>query len=149
MQKKAKSRLKSALTNDDKSALISSPAAPRAKKNGQKRWAHLSTFAIGIFFGVLLFFLIFFVSPSSIKNWLIPNSYLPFFFLLVGTEFFLLSFIFLNSFLGAWWTIMLTCIIFLRIQQVVFGPFLSVFFFIWFLVGLFLTWRMLKKPSQN
>lgn len=144
MQKKAKSRLKSTFANDDTPVIISPTVAPRIKKN-QKRLAHLNTFVIGILFGALLLSLIFFVPPSSVKNWLIPNSYLPFFLLLIGTGFFLFSFIFLNSFLGIWWTAMLIGLIFLKIQQVTFGSSLIIFFLAWFFVGLFLTWKTLKN----
>lgn len=110
---------------------------PKAKVTAMTRLKHLPTLVLGIIFGLSLLALIIFVAPDSVKNWLIPNSYLPFFVCLFGTNFFIFSFVFLDSAIGMWWTLLVCSFAFLKLQQVIFTWPMVVVFLLGAALGLF------------
>ncbi|GEM_PF-5309680 len=67
------------------------------------------------------------VYPSQIQNFLFTNSYLPFFVLLFIANFFLITFLSLNSRLGFLGAFSLNCLFYLKINQIKFD-FLSLSF---------------------
>lgn len=155
--KKAKSRLKvtHSLENSTNTSFGTlslgevSTKKPRASKVGfnlGERTKHLPTLIIGLFFTVILLGIIFFVSPTQVKNFILPNSYLPFFITLFLSSFFLLSWLLLDSLIGMWWSIWLTILVFLRVQQIVFGWPELIFFTLGFALGVLIQiWRRQMK----
>jgi hypothetical protein len=68
------------------------------------------------------------VSPDSIANYLLPNTYLPLLVTFFLANFFLFTYIFLNKNFGLLISLFLTTLMFMRLQQVVFE--------IWWLLAL-------------
>ena len=68
----------------------------------------------------------FYVSPNSIINFLLPNSYFPFFFLLFLTSFFFLKFILNNERLAFCIVFNLLIILFFHVQNLHFNYFLMI-----------------------
>ena len=60
-----------------------------------------------LFFG-LLTYMVLRVDPESIKNFLIPNIYLPFLIVLMGFLFFLFSVLLLSAQKAVWWAVGIT-----------------------------------------
>jgi len=151
--KKAKSRLKidHNLENSNHSVLsILPPSEVSAKKSRVtksridlgERAKHLPTLIIGLFFAAILLGLILLIPPAQVKNFILPNSYLPFFLTLFLSSFFLLSWFLLDSLIGVWWSLWLTTLVFLRVQQIVFGWPELIFFALGFALGVLVQiWR--------
>ncbi|MCL4208645.1 hypothetical protein KJZ63_03375 [Patescibacteria group bacterium] len=133
--KKAKSRLKI-----DHNLENSSHSASRIDLG--ERAKHLPTLIIGLFFAVVLLGLILLIPPAQVKNFILPNSYFPFFITLFLSSFFLLSWFLLDSLIGVWWSLWLTTLVFLRVQQIIFGWPELVFFALGFALGVMVQiWR--------
>jgi hypothetical protein len=127
---KAKSRLKldppstpEPLRIEDKPAITHS-----WKKNhtaGQKEilWKylhHLKTFILSLPFYAVCFYILQNISPSQVKNTLIPNLYLPFQLCLFLGNLFFFSFLFLNTRRGFMLTLLIQIFVFLKLQSVLF-----------------------------
>jgi len=88
---------------------------------------HLPTLILGIFFYIILFFIFNNFDPDLLKNIILPNSYLAVLLIFFIANFFLFSFIFLNSIRGFIYSLFILLIIFFKIQNVVFdGILLSI-----------------------
>lgn len=154
--KKAKSRLKTVQSLENSTNTLSTlplgevpikrQRVVGANFNFGERTKHLPTLIIGLFFAMLLLGVVFFVSPTQVKNFILPNSYLPFFITFFLSSFFLLSWFLLDSLIGVWWSIWLTILVFLRVQQIVFGWPELIFFALGFALGVLIQiWRRQMK----
>lgn len=74
------------------------------------------TMAMLCYFGLWL--LIKFIYPSSIQNWIFPNSYLPFHLLFGLGNFFLFSFISRRKIWGFMVSVLIGWLVFLKLQQI-------------------------------
>ncbi|MFZ5437943.1 MAG: hypothetical protein ACOZAK_02730 [Patescibacteria group bacterium] len=74
------------------------------------------TMAMLCYFGLWL--LIKFIHPTVIQNWIFPNSYLPFHFLLGLGNFFLFSFLGRRKIWGFFSSVLLGWLAFLQLQQI-------------------------------
>ncbi|NCN87540.1 MAG: hypothetical protein GW941_01445 [Candidatus Pacebacteria bacterium] len=84
--------------------------------------SHLpALFMAGLFYIILLMVMVN-INPDLIKDFILPSTYLPVLALIFLANFFLLSFIFLNSKRGLFYTTLLTIITFLKFQKVIFEP---------------------------
>lgn len=142
---KARSRLARLATNSTQSAegVSTQPlmiASHPRKKTGRGQF--LKTLILGLLLALGLVWLMLKFSPDQVKNWLIPNAYLPFFVCLFGTNFFLFSFLFLDSAIGMWWSILVCSFVFLRLQQVIFSWPLVLIFLAGAMLGLVLKYRL-------
>ncbi len=116
------------------------------KKQGKfdNHLKHLPTLFIGLFFVFLLLAVTIIFSPEQLKNFILPNSYLPFFVCFFMASFFLLSWVLLDSMISMWWAILLTVFVFLRIQQVSMGWLELILLTLGFAIGaLVQMWRKL------
>lgn len=99
------------------------PPAPEGRSHPalqSKHRRHLPALMMAmVMLGLLVAMTIFF-SPDQVRNWLVPNAYLPFFGLLFLFSFFLASFIFLNSKIGLVAAILICSLVFFRIQHLTF-----------------------------
>lgn len=112
------------------------------KKVLGNRSKHFPTLVIGIFFTFLLIVLVTIFSPDQLKNFVLPNSFLPFFACFLLASFFLLSWLLLDSVIGMWWAIWLTSFVFLRVQQVAIGWPELIFFALGCIIGVLAQmWR--------
>lgn len=132
---KGKSRLKQHpidTTSKVASELPRESNRSRKKENFNKLVKYLKhspTLILGIVFYFIIFFIFKNFSPDIFKNVLIPNSYLPILFLLFMANFFLFSFIFLNSIRGFIYSLFFLLIVFFKMQNVVFeGVLISILF---------------------
>ena len=77
--------------------------------------------ALGTYF--LLYLLIRKIYPTQIQNFVIKNSYFPFFALLFVANFFFFTFLFLNQKIGLLLALFINLILYFRLNQFVFnGP---------------------------
>jgi hypothetical protein len=83
----------------------------------RKRRNFFPTLILIIFFWTFFVFLVFFVDPQMIKNFLIPNSYLIFFISLFFALFFTLAVIFANSKRGLIISLAIIFFLALRLHQ--------------------------------
>jgi len=92
----------------------------------KKYFNHLPTLFVGLILGGLTFYFLNHFSPNSVQHLLLPNTYLPFLILIFFSSLFLLSFIFLNKTVGYILSIIITAYLFLKLQQVIFEPWLLI-----------------------
>ncbi|MEA2056148.1 MAG: hypothetical protein U9O78_00305 [Patescibacteria group bacterium] len=95
---------------------------------------HLPCLFLAIVFNGLLYYLVTHVNPSQIKNFLLPNTYLPFLLILFFASWFSISFLMLNSRRGLVITLLLVWIVFLKLQKVIFTQQLIIFSLLPFIV---------------
>lgn len=100
-------------------------SSPRHKKSSRSiSWItyfkHLPTLVLSLIFYGILFIILTRVDPDTIKNVIAPGFYLPFLLILFLANLFLFSFLFLNSKRGLFYSLLLTTIVFLKMQSVVF-----------------------------
>lgn len=84
--------------------------------------SHLPALFMAGFFYLILVLVMVNIDPQLIKNLILPSTYLPVLLLVFLANFFLLSFIFLNSKRGLFYTTIVTIITFLKFQKVIFEP---------------------------
>lgn len=75
---------------------------------------------------VLLILLMFYTSPSDIANIILPNSYLPFLFLIFFSSFFLLKFVFIKQRLVFCIAFNLVILLFIYLQNLNFNYYLLI-----------------------
>lgn len=138
MEKKARSRLKTLPA--EKEPVDFMPKGERktnqkSLKYVKKYFQHISTFIVATFIYFLLLVFVNLVDPNQVEDFLLANSYLPFLILLSIANFFLFSFIFLNSKRGLFYSGLISALVFLNFQSVVLTmP--TIFFFI-FVIAVF------------
>jgi hypothetical protein len=145
---KAKSRLNYTNIESTKQVEVASSVdviKSRKKQNLLLRYfKHLPTFALALFFYFLLFLIFNNFDPPLFKDIILENSYLPILILFFVANFFLFSFIFLNSVKGFIYSFYFLLIIFLKMQSVVFD-FLLISSFVSFLVIFEVILKFLSK----
>jgi len=111
---RARSRLKKSFDSNH-------PTKPKGSLL-KKYWCHRSTLLVSLpFYGGVLFYL-HFIYPEQIRNFLFPNSYLPLHFYLFVGNFFFFSFLLLSSRRGLVLSLMVTTLLFLKLQTVLSWP---------------------------
>ncbi len=119
---KASSRIKRKLTKN----------ADKNKNNSiilnalKHYFEHLPTLGMAIVLCIATIFFLKEVPPNSVRHFLLPNTYLPFLFLIFLSSLFLLSFVFLNRRVGFLLSLTITTYIFLKVQQVIMEPWLLI-----------------------
>lgn len=93
------------------------------KKTISSKWIKdsiqlLPTLVIAILGYMTLWGVMQYVYPETFQNWIFPNSYLPFHFLLGISNFFLFSFLTHRKFWGFFLTVFVGWIIFLKLQNI-------------------------------
>lgn len=78
---------------------------------------HIPTLVLALLSYAAVGYLVFNIHPGSIQNWLFPNSYLPFHLLWFTANFFLFSFLLLNSRRGYLVAFFLAIVGFLTLQS--------------------------------
>jgi len=154
---KAKSRLKqlnlenNTITDDIKTDFPVGDFPDRKKSSSASlvmHLKHLPTLILSLFFYFLLFIVFVNFDPSSLKNIVLQNSYFPVLVLFFFSNFFLFSFIFLNSFKGFIYSLYFLLIFFLKIQHVVFD-FILIISLIGFMLIFELSWKLGIKLFKN
>lgn len=134
---KAKSRLQKK---------VSSRASSRTKKLPFGRYRHyLPLLVISLPFYAGVYYLFTHVYPKQIKNFLIPNTYLPLQLLLWGGNFFLLSYLLLDTRLGFFISLLISVYIFLKLQQIT--NFIPVFLLFGLILLIFEVLFRLKRQT--
>lgn len=129
---KARSRLKHIQSDKKEATSTSSESAESPKKAFlqhhqsdsllKKYLKHLPILFLGLIFFSGVFLLITKVYPEQIRHILLPNSYLPLLAPLFFANFFLLSFLLLNTRRGFFLSSIATILLFLKLQNVIFTP---------------------------
>ncbi len=124
--RKARSRLSQQQKSEKK---IQRTSFKKSKKtqptfNLKNYFAHLPTLIIGLFFSFVTFLILRHVEPNSIKNLILPNTYLPFLLSLFFALSFTSSFILLNTRRGFLLSGAIILYFFLKLQQVIIPPIL-------------------------
>ena len=83
-------------------------------------------FFLGLLILALLILLMFYSSPSDIANIILPNTYLPFLFLIFFTSFFLLKFVFIKQRLAFCIAFNLVILLFIYLQNLNFNYYLFI-----------------------
>lgn len=124
---KAKSRLKQNNFDTPSKIELELPREFVNSRNSEKRdnlvkyLQHLPALILSFLFYLIIFFIFKNFSPELFKNIILENSYLPVLILLFLANFFLFSFIFLNSIKGFVYSFYLLLIVFFKIQDVIFN----------------------------
>lgn len=123
---KAKSRLSSHQEHKLKLHL------PKGFDPLMKYWHHLPTLIIGLVFLLPLLGIINWIQPSTVQNWLFPNSYLPFTVLFFLSSFFLSSFVLLHTRRGFFIALVTSALLLLKLQNfqlglIIVGVIVSIF----------------------
>lgn len=96
----------------------------------KKYFVHLPTLLMGILFYSGVFLLVNNVYPQKIKDFLIPNLYLPLQLLLFLGNFFFLSYLWLNSRRGLLISLLINCWLFFKLLKVSNYQFILIIFFL-------------------
>lgn len=115
---KARSRLGSLLTKQSFPPLL------------KKYLTHLPTLILALIGWWSVYYILVAIHPSSIRNLIIPNSYLPLLMAFELANFFTWSFVFLNSRRGLIISLYPATLLFLKLQQVILEPTLLVIFLV-------------------
>lgn len=150
MSEKARSRLN---IEAKKTKLNRSLLTPKIEINTflnffKKYFQHVQTLLLSLPGIVLTFFILTSVYPDDIKNFLIPQSYLPLLISFFAGSFFLLSFIFLNTRRGLWLSVYLTLLLFFKLQMVTYD-FFSIGIPLMFFGILELSWMLFLKNNTK
>jgi len=113
---------------------------PKPKRRRRKNF--LLTFILIVIFWAIFSFIIFFIEPEQVKNFIIPGAYLPFFVNLFLALFFTLSIIFNNTSRGFLVSIGIILFLILRLHDL--GNLLNVFL----IVGLILALEFLFTSKK-
>lgn len=137
---KARSRLASALSlHTKRESEVAHPVMDHVQHDPtksstilKKYLKHLPLLVFALPFYIGVYYVLTTVPPTSIKNWLVPSTYLPFQFVLFGGNFFGLSFVLLNTRRGLLLTLLLQTLLFLKLQQVLITPSLVLIILVFF-----------------
>ena len=87
-----------------------------------KKYLHyIFSLFIALFLYFFLYLLLNKVYPSQIQNFILKNSYLPFFLLMLAANFFLFTFIFLNKKIGFIIAFAINLILYFKISHIYFN----------------------------
>jgi hypothetical protein len=114
---RAKSRLHSSDITHERAA-----SATHHKKIFFAHAKHLPAFFLSLPFYGAAFYIFTRIQPNLIRHWLIPNSYLPLLVVMLIANTFLFGFLFLNTRRGLVVSLLLTVLLFLKLQLVIFTP---------------------------
>jgi hypothetical protein len=121
---KAKSRLTTITQDKPVHPVIDSVAVKTKRKKEKfflaKHFNHLPALFMAFFFYVILGIVVVNIDPSLVKDLILPSTYLPVLILVFVANFFLLSFLLLNSKRGLFYSSLITLITFLKFQNVIF-----------------------------
>jgi len=123
---KARSRLTTSVETQPVQSIVEPIQIKKKKKTSvyflKNYLSHLPALFMAVFFYVILVLTMLNINPELIKDFILPSTYLPVLVLVFLANFFLFSFIFLNSRRGLFYTSILAIIIFLKFQKVIFDP---------------------------
>lgn len=84
-------------------------------RQNKKRYGWLILFTLINWAAIV--FVVVMVDPETMKDFIVPGSYLPMVLLVSGGIFWLLSILFMSAVRALWWTIGITLYLFLRVLQ--------------------------------
>jgi hypothetical protein len=123
---KARSRLTTRVETQPVQSIVEPIQIKKKKKQTvyflKNYLSHLPALFMAVFFYIILVLTMVNINPDLIKDFILPSTYLPVLVVVFLANFFLLSFIFLNSKRGLFYTSLLTIVIFLKFQKVIFEP---------------------------
>lgn len=114
----------------------------------KKYLKHLPTLILGLIFSASTYLILTRIEPNQIKNFLLPNSYLPFLISLFMASFFLISYLFLSIRTGLILSSPLIIMAFLKLQNVIFKKWLIISL-VGSFVGLEIIIRIIKSTKSS
>ncbi len=121
----------------------------RVRLSFRPHLSHLPPLIFAIIGWVVVVYILTKIHPSTIKNLLIPNSYFLLLIVFLTTNFFTWSFILLNSRRGLVISLGLAAFLFLKLQQVIFEPFLIMGFSAVCLIALLINEFFIKHNKRS
>jgi hypothetical protein len=112
---KAKSRIK---TQSKPRRKIKAPQIQLSLKPSKKYLKHLPLLLLSVPFYAGAYYIFTYIHPDKIKHFLIPNTYLPLQFTLFSGNFFLFSYLLLNTRRGLGLSLFLSFTLFLKLQLI-------------------------------
>lgn len=110
-------------------------------KRGTKRYGWFLFFLL--FNWLVIAWVIWKVDPDTLKDYIIPGSYMPMLILLGGGIFWLLSLLFMSAKRAIWWTIGIITFLYLRIMEL--GTVMNGFL----ILGLLVSWEIYRHKSKK
>ncbi len=110
----------------------------------EKRFKHLSLLFLSIVFFTIIYFILNYIHPYTIANIGLNNSYIILLLPFLLANYFLFSFIFLNSSIGSFTSIILTALLFLKLQH-----FIITTWFIAIMIVIIIIFNLLLKKTNH